>query len=75
MKKTIEACNAWLKENNITDLVFKPKKDMYFGTVIGLYAKGWKRDTCILHSPALGELTEAVCREYNLDLDKRPTLC
>ena len=74
MKKTIEICNAWLIENGITDLVFKPKRTDYFGTVVGLYEKGEKRDCCIMHSPAWGELTAAVCKDYNLDYSKRPEL-
>ena len=72
MKKTIDACNLWLKENNITKFVFKPKKTDFFGVVFGLYEKGEKRDTCILYSPALGELTSAICRQYKLDLNSRP---
>ena len=71
----LKSANQWLLDNGITDIEFGLSKDSYMGKIPAIYEKKRKDQTrrkLLYKSPAFGELTSMVCREYGLDINNRP---
>lgn len=78
MNEKIRLGNEWLQANGIVDVEFGKSKDSYMGTIFALFpvkSANSGRRSCIMKSPAFGELVESIRNAYGLAYDNRPLGC